>query len=83
VEVSRLAVETKIFPLLEIENGTRVTINKEPAGIPVAEYIKLQGRYKHLTAKQIAGFQRAIDERWSRLKWTAGYQNQRRKEQDG
>ncbi len=76
VTISRLAVETKIFPLLEIENGTRFTINKEPEGIPVAEYIKLQGRYSHLTSEQIAEFQGMVDKRWKRLKWIASYENQ-------
>ncbi|MBA7674213.1 Oxalate oxidoreductase subunit beta [subsurface metagenome] len=80
VEVARLAVETKIFPLLEIENGTNFTINKEPEGIPVTEYIKLQGRYQHLTPEQIAEFQRMVDERWNRLKWSAGYEIQKGKE---
>lgn len=82
VEVSRLAVETKIFPLLEIENGTKFIINKQPEGIPVAEYIKLQGRYQHLTSEQIAEFQRTVDERWERLQWLASYGNQSRDEGD-
>jgi len=76
VEVSRLAVETKIFPLLEVENGTRFTISKQPEEIPVEEYIKIQGRYNHLTPEQIAEFQRMVDERWKRLQWVASYENQ-------
>ncbi|MFC1907620.1 thiamine pyrophosphate-dependent enzyme [Chloroflexota bacterium] len=73
VEASRLAVETKIFPLLEIENGTHITINKQPDGIPVSEYFKLQGRYQHLTPEEVARFQKTVDERWKRLKWSANY----------
>lgn len=76
VEVSRLAVETKIFPLIEVENGTRFTISKQPEEIPVEEYIKIQGRYNHLTRQQIAEFQRMVDERWKRLQWVASYENQ-------
>lgn len=76
VTISRLAAETKIFPLLEVENGTRYTINKQPEGIPVEEYFKTQGRYQHLTREQIADFQEMVDERWKRLNWIASYGNQ-------
>ena len=73
VKISRLAVETKLFPLLEVENGTRYTINHEPAGTPVAEYLKIQGRYQHLTTAEIARFQEMVDERWQHLQWVASY----------
>ncbi|MBU2607882.1 MAG: pyruvate synthase subunit beta [Chloroflexi bacterium] len=76
VEASRLAVETRIFPLLEIENGTHITINKQPEGIPVEEYFKIQGRYRHLTSEEIAEFQGKVDEGWKRLQWSASYGNQ-------
>ncbi len=44
VEVSRLAVECGIFPLLEIERGSwRLT--KEPSWLPLERYTELQGRF--------------------------------------
>jgi len=73
VKLSRLAVETKIFPLFEVENGTALTINKEPEGIPVEEYTKLQGRLRHLTPAQIANIQKDVDEEWKRLQFLATY----------
>lgn len=76
VKISRLAVETRLFPLLEIENGTKYTINQEPAGIPVTEYLKLQGRYQHLAAEEIAQLQQMVDERWQHLRWVASYGHQ-------
>ena len=73
VKISRLAVETKVFPLFEVENGTALTINKEPEGVPIEEYIRIQGRYRHLTSEQIAKLQKDADERWDRLLWRANY----------
>jgi len=73
VKLSRLAVETKIFPLFEVEDGVVFTINKEPEGIPVEEYVRIQGRYKHLTSEQIAKLQKDADEKWDRLRWLARY----------
>lgn len=73
VKLSRLAVETNVFPLFEVENGSVLTLNKESQGIPVQEYIKIQRRYKHLSSEQIDELQESVEERWSKLQWLAGY----------
>jgi len=47
LEVAKLAVETGLYPLIEYENGvlaSRKTITPKP----VEEYLKIQGRFKHL-----------------------------------
>ena len=50
VNIARLAVQTGVFPLYEIENG-KYKLNVIPTKLkPVQEYLKLQGRFKHLTA---------------------------------
>lgn len=67
VKLARLAVQTKIFPLYEVENGEEYTINLEPEGLPVTEYIKLQGRFRHLTAEDIQVVQETVDKEWERL----------------
>jgi pyruvate/2-oxoacid:ferredoxin oxidoreductase beta subunit len=67
VKISRLAVETKIFPLYEIENGRKYTITVEPKGLPVGEYLKHQGRFAHLNDKAIQAIQGNVDEEWSVL----------------
>jgi pyruvate/2-oxoacid:ferredoxin oxidoreductase beta subunit len=66
-ELSILAVETSVFPLYEIEDGTRYTLNHKPRGLPVREYLKKQGRFKHLTEEQIKHLQMEVDEEWARL----------------
>jgi pyruvate/2-oxoacid:ferredoxin oxidoreductase beta subunit len=75
VEVSRLAVETNIFPLFEVEHGIQFIINREPSGVPVEEYLKIQSRYQHLASGQIDALQKEVDEKWNRLKWFTTYQN--------
>src|SRR5512139_376576 len=67
-ELSILAVETNVFPLYEIENGTKYTINHPPRGLPVQDYLLKQGRFKHLTEEQIHQIQKEVDEEWTRLK---------------
>jgi len=62
-----LAVESKLFPLYEIIDGTQYRITHESKGIPVGEYLKIQGRYRHLTEEAIRGIQSEADEQWERL----------------
>ncbi len=51
VEISRLAVETGLWPMLEWENGELTDVKKIRRPKPVEEYLKIQGRYKHLFKK--------------------------------
>ncbi|RPJ43755.1 MAG: 3-methyl-2-oxobutanoate dehydrogenase subunit beta [Deltaproteobacteria bacterium] len=67
VKIARLAVHTKIFPLYEVENGDRYNINIAPKNVPVEEYLRLQGRFNHLTEDQIRGIQETVDREWERL----------------
>jgi pyruvate ferredoxin oxidoreductase beta subunit len=51
IELARLAVETGLWPLTEYENGELTCVKKIRRPKPVQEYLKLQGRYKHLFKK--------------------------------
>ncbi|NOZ58629.1 MAG: pyruvate synthase subunit beta [Euryarchaeota archaeon] len=67
IEVLRLAVDSGMWILYEIENGrTRVTY-KPAVKRPVKEYLRLQKRFKHLTEEHIAVLQRYVDERWKEV----------------
>ncbi len=66
IEVAKLAVDTHIFPLYEIEDG-KVHITRKGKGVPVLEYLKLQGRFSHLTDAEVKWIQNAVDERYRRL----------------
>lgn len=65
--VAMLAVETNLFPLYEIIDGIQYRITHESKGLPVSEYLKVQGRYRHLSQKAIQGLQQEADEQWKRL----------------
>jgi len=67
VRVSRLAVDTGFFPLYEVEDGERYTINHGPKGIPVERYLELQKRYRHLSESQTAEIKAGVDHRWESL----------------
>jgi pyruvate ferredoxin oxidoreductase beta subunit/2-oxoisovalerate ferredoxin oxidoreductase beta subunit len=67
-ELSFLAVETNIFPLFEVEDGKRYTINHEPRRLPVQQYLLKQGRFRHLKEEQIRQIQLDVDEEWKKLK---------------
>jgi pyruvate/2-oxoacid:ferredoxin oxidoreductase beta subunit len=46
----------------------RYTINREPALLPVGEYFKLQGRFRHLTAAQAETIQHNLEREWQWLR---------------
>ncbi len=48
VTVSRLAVETGLFPLIELEHGELTGVMRLAKQKPVDDYLRLQGRFKHL-----------------------------------
>jgi pyruvate/2-oxoacid:ferredoxin oxidoreductase beta subunit len=68
VKVATLSVETNVFPLYEIEDGLRYTINHEPLGLPVEKYLMTQGRYKHLKPEQVDSIQAETDRTWTDLR---------------
>jgi pyruvate ferredoxin oxidoreductase beta subunit len=77
VKVGRLAVETGLFDLYEIEHGVfRLTgaskklLGKERK--PVSAYFETQTRFRALTRARIAEIQQEVDKKW------AGYEMEKR-----
>ena len=72
IKLGRMAVESKMFPLFEIENGEKYTINmpnpKKEKNVPVTEYITKQGRFRHLKEEDVKDIQEFVDKRWEKLK---------------
>ena len=71
VSISMLSVETNIFPLYEIEDGLKYTINYTSQNLPVEKYLMRQGRYKHLKTEHIHNIQEETDRGWADLKYKA------------
>ena len=66
IKIARLAVDTGLFPLYEVDHGT-YTINRGPQGVPVREYYRLQKRYNHLTDADIQQLQEEMEFGWEKL----------------
>jgi pyruvate/2-oxoacid:ferredoxin oxidoreductase beta subunit len=67
IKIARMAVQTNIFPLYEVEGGVRYTINLNPKGYLVKEYFRLQGRFKHLAESDLDQIQQMVNEDWELL----------------
>ena len=72
VKIGKLAVKTGIWPLKEYVDG-KVTHTRIPhPRVPVEEYLKLQGRFRHLFEPQrddftIADIQARVDAYWAEV----------------
>ena len=72
VELSKIAANTGYWPLFEVENGvwrlTQRVVDERP---PVTDFLKPQGRFKHLFAPEnaelLAAVQQGVDEYWAYL----------------
>ena len=67
IRLARLAVQTKVFPLYEVESGERYILNVDPEGIPVSEYLRPQGRFSFLREGDMERIQENVDREWTRL----------------
>lgn len=78
IEISRLAVETCVFPLWEAVDGeyklsapSKLIALRPERKKPVREYLKLQGRFRHLFTPEfeylIDKIQEIVNKRWQKL----------------
>lgn len=80
VRISRMATQANIFPIYEVrrwqfskekgefEENWSYKINIQPdKKISVREYIKAQGRFRHMTDEMIDRVQEQVDRRWQEL----------------
>lgn len=78
VSMAKLAVETCVWPLYEVEKG-KFSLTGESARIaegkmekkPIRDWVNSQGRFKHLTGEKwtpvVEDMQASIDARWEKL----------------
>ena len=70
-EICRLAVETCVWPLYEIENGVWRLTYEPRRKLPVEEFLAKQGRFRHMFQRgnewMIRETQDYVDEQWEKL----------------
>ncbi len=71
VKTARLAVDSGVFPLYEVENGELYTLTQQTRSQPVEHYLAPQKRYRHLTKEQVETMQADVDREWERLQQIA------------
>ena len=71
VRIGKLATETNFWPLYEIENGKYVINYLPEKPKPIEEFLKTQGRFKHLFTEEnkpvIQKMQEIVDRGWEEL----------------
>lgn len=70
-DLGRIAVNTCFWPIYEVVNG-KYKINQKPKQkLPITEWLKIQGRFKHLFRPEnkqlIDEIQQEVDSRWEHL----------------
>ena len=76
LKYSKLAVDTCLWPLYEVENGVYKLSRKPREKLPIEQWLKGQGRFNHLfkpdNADMLRNFQEYVDLKWERLLWKCG-----------
>jgi pyruvate ferredoxin oxidoreductase beta subunit len=71
LDAARMAVETRYWPLFEVENGHWRLTYKPRKELPVIEWLKTEGRFRHLLRGEhqdvINMLQEEVDRRWENL----------------
>lgn len=73
MEICKLGVETCYWPLFEVDHGKWI-LNYEPKKkLPIEDFLRPQGRFKHLFKKGnedlLVQFQEEVDRRWEDLQF--------------
>jgi len=71
VNYGKMATETNFWPLYEVENGKYILSYENKKSKPIEEFLKGQGRFKHLFSPEHNGtileIQKRVDEKWEKL----------------
>jgi pyruvate ferredoxin oxidoreductase beta subunit len=68
IRIGRLAVKTGIFPLYEVEKGIYKMSIDFPKLRPITDYMKLQGRFRHLSEDTISQIQKNVIEKYEEIR---------------
>ena len=71
IKICKLAVDTCVWPLYEVENGEYRLTYEPKKKLPVEEFMSLQGRFKHCFKPgnewTIEAAQQYVDKKWEEL----------------
>jgi len=67
IKLGRLATDSGVFPLYEVENGVYRITRKSGTLKPVEEYVRAQGRFRHFTPTDIESLQDQVRSSWEHL----------------
>jgi pyruvate/2-oxoacid:ferredoxin oxidoreductase beta subunit len=60
IQIAKLATETGVFPLYEIEAGEKYSLSRRHSVKPIKEYLSLQGRFRNLTEKDLTKMEERV-----------------------
>ncbi len=73
MKICKLAVETCYWPMFEVENGKWKMTYEPKKKLPIEDFLREQGRFKHLFKKGnedlLVQFQKEVDRRWEDLQY--------------
>ena len=67
IRIAKLATQTGLFPLYEIEDGEKYILNRKKGSKPIEEYVSLQGRFRNLDEAGLQRIKTWVDKLWSHL----------------
>ncbi len=67
IGIARLAVETMIFPLYEVHNGTEYRVDKEIRSSAIEEYFEMQGRFSGINEDEMSVIRKNVEFKWNYL----------------
>jgi pyruvate ferredoxin oxidoreductase beta subunit len=68
IKLGRLAAETGVFPIYEVDHGKYKLNIDFPQLRPIKEYTKLQGRFRHLTDEKLQEIEKRIHLEYEQLR---------------
>ncbi len=71
IRLSRLVVQTGVYPLFEVVDGVTYQTYKPPFLKPLKDYVSPQGRYKHLSAEDVEILEGLVREEYYKFERSA------------
>ena len=72
IQIAKLATETGVFPLYEIEDGEKYSLSRRHSKKPIKEYLSLQGRFRNFTEKDLKKMEEKVRKEREYLTCMAG-----------